>query len=284
MTLPNLPPLPPATEPVLSRPLIARHRRRHLHVGRGQLTLLSLRRHPGWLAVGGLLFVLGALLAVVPWATYARDARIEREGTEAMAVVTRHETATDASGSVEHRVHYAFTLPDGTAQESEATVTLRGSESLALGNTIRVVYDPTHPSDGFPLGNGGGIDGGLRSVGAAAAFSGGGLSLAGLGTLLLWGLLVRGPGAWYRLLEEGSEAEGRVVQVEASGDRARLHYAFSDRLGVEQSGTTGWVPRAVSEGWAPGDPGIVRYGRRDDGRPDAAESIWLGRGSLAFFR
>ena len=279
MSLADLPPLPPAAEPVLSGPLIARRRRRHADAGRTRLTLLALRRHPGWLAVGGLLVALGSLSVVMPWAAYARDARIEREGVETTAAVMRHGTAADADGSVEHRIYYAFTLPDGTTQEDQEAVTREGSESLALGDSIRVLYDPARPSDSFPLGNGEEIDGGPRSVGGAVLFAAFGVAFVGLGGLFLWGLLVRGPGTWSRLLQHGHETEGRVVQVEADGARARLHYAFRDREGAEHSGVTGWVPPEVSDGWAPGDPGVVRYDQRG-----AVESVWLGRGSLSFFR
>ena len=281
MTLPDLPPLPPPAEAAPARLLIARRRRRHLHAGRVRLTLLALRRHPGWLVFGGLFFLLGSTFAIAPWAMLARDSRIEREGVEAVATVTRHETTTDADGSAERRIHYAFSLPDGTIKEDQEAVTLEGSRSLALGDSIRVLYDPARPSDSFPLGNGEGIDGGVRSVGAAVLFSGIGALFAGFGSLFLWGLLVRGPGMWHRLLQHGREAEGRVVEVEPNDESstARLHYAFPDRFGREHAGTTEWVPREICDGWTPGDPGIVCYGRQD-----AGESIWLGRGSLSFFR
>ncbi len=276
MTLPDL---PPPAEPVLSNPLVARRRRRHVEVGRVELTVLALRRHPGWLAAGSLLLVLGSALVIVPWAAYARDAQIAREGVETVATVVRQETTADADETSEYHVRYAFALPDGTVQQGEAVVAQESAGSLALGNSIRVLYDPSDPANSFPLGDGSGV--GSRSAWVAALLSLTGAVLAGLGGFFLWGLLVRGPGLWHRLLQNGHEAEGRVVEVEADGggSRARIHYAFPDRRGWERSGTTGWVPPGVSDGWSPGDPGIVCYAQRD-----ASESVWLGRGGLSFFR
>ena len=225
--------------------------------------------------------MLGAALAVVPWRLHARDVRTEHESTAVMAAVAQHETTTDADGSAEHRVSYVFTLPDGTTSEGRAVVTQEGSESLALGDSIRIAYDPARPSNSYPLDNGRGIDGGFHSVGVAATFSTLGALMAGVGGLYLWGLLVRLPGVWHRLLQDGRETEGRLVEIEHSEDasKARLYYAYRDRRGAEHAGATGWVARAVSDEWEPGDPGVVRYARED-----AAESVWLGRGTLAFYR
>ena len=276
MPFPDLPPVSPPAEPPPSDPLVARRRRRNAEVGRVELTVLALRRHPGWLAAGSALLVLGSALVIVPWAAYARDARIASEGVETVAAVVRQEATAGADGSAKHHIRYAFALPDGTLHEGDAVVDQTVFGSLSLGESVRVFYDPSNPADHVLLGEGSEVPE-ARSAWAAVSLSLAGVAMAGFGGLFLRGLLIFGPGLWHRLLRDGYEAEGRVVEVESGGSRARLRYAFFDRHGSERSGTTGWVPRAVSDGWAPGDPGLVCYGRGD-------ESVWLGHGGLSFFR
>lgn len=60
---------------------------------------------------------------------------------------------------------------------------------------------------------------------------------------------------------------------------AWISYTYADRFGATREGETEWVPRGLVRDWQAGDPGIIRYGRRD-----ADESAWLGRGDRLFFR
>ena len=249
--------------------------------GRGRLTLLAARRWTGVLAFGAVFFLIGAAFAVMPWGMHARDSRIEREGVRVTAVITEREVSRDADGEVEHRIHYAFDVPGGARVQSWEFATQRAFQSVAEGDPLTVAYDPASPRDNYPIGNGPGLDGGVRSVWHAAAFSAFGLAFAAVGGLFLWGVLVRLPGRWSRLLRDGRTAQGIVTRIEANegGSRTRLHYAYTDRFGVRHEGRTEWLPAPVTEGWAQDDLGHVHYGRRD-----AAESVWLGRGDLSFYR
>ena len=250
-----------------------------VRAGRLRLTALAIRRRPGLTAFGAVFFVIGLVLAVAPWGLLARDARIERDGVRTTAAVSTLDVRPDSDGGDTYVVGYLFLLPDGARVENEVTVDRVAFRSVEVGDPLRVVYDPDSPSDGFPTGNGNGLDRGRWTVGAAALFSVMGVVFAALGGLFLWGLLVRLPGVWARLLAEGMPAEGRVTDIERATSQARLHYAFQDRFGRPCEGETEWCPLALVASWSVGDRGLVRYDRRD-----ASESVWLGRGDLDVYR
>ena len=275
---------PASTLLVRPRGIEATSRRRlpRVRAGRARLTLLAFRRRAGFLAFGGVFFLLGSFFAIAPWGMLVRDTRIEREGTRTTAVVSEREVREDSEGDDKYIVHYAFLLPDGARAEDQTMVGRSAFEAVAEGDLLRVVYDPAQPTDGYPIDNGNGLDGGMRTIGGAALFSAFGALFAAFGGLFLWGLLVRLPSTWARLLAEGLSAEGAVARVEVyeeNASQARLHYTFPDRFGTAREGTTEWGPRRTVDAWTVGDVGLVRYDRRD-----AETSVWLGRGDLTFYR
>ena len=254
-----------------------------LRTDRLSLTVLALRRRFGWLTLGAVLFAGGAAFAAMPWGMYARDSRIARDGVYTDAAISDLTVDTDDDGGAEYQADYVFLLPSGErAHDRIHSLTRSEYEALEVGDRIRVVYDPARPSDGFPVDNGFKAEGGLQTIGAALLFSIPGALFAAFGSLFLWGLLLRLPASWGRLLQEGRSAEGVVSRVELGDEnasQARLHYQFEDRFGTVHTGETEWGPRQLVADWSEGDAGQVRYGRRD-----AADSVWLGRGDLTFYR
>ena len=251
--------------------------------GRPALTILALRRHPVLALVGAVFVGIGTAFVLLPWLTYARDAALAERGARAEATVVQlrgDPTPGEVGGAQELEFEYAFRLPDGR-QASGWTVGVSREDyrSLSEGDAVRVVYDPGDPTHSFTVGNGLDSDGGESAL-EAALFSLFGLAFVGFGGLFAWGLLVRLPGRWSRLLREGARATGTVMGVERSGERrARLHYAFSDRFGTSHEAQTEWGPVTLADGWSVGDPGEVRYDTRD-----AGQSVWLGRGDFDFYR
>lgn len=97
----------------------------------------------------GLLFVFGS------WGAYHRDTALLSEGRRAQAQVVALERIRDSGkdGSSDHLVRYRITLPEGVV-EKEAGIDRSFWQSLRVGGSIEVVYDPDRPRNGFPVGSG----------------------------------------------------------------------------------------------------------------------------------
>lgn len=250
-------------------------------LSRLRLTLVAVRRRWGWLGLAAVLLVFGGGFAVAPWAMLARDAGVEHEGERAPATVAALLVEEDADGDAEYAVLYEFEASPGRRVAGRSVATAEAFGALGEGDQIEVAFDPADPRQSFPLDPD--LSAGrVRTPGAALLFSAFGLPFVAFGGLIAWGLLVRLPAAWARLLADGHAADGTVVEVEVGAKNpreTRLRYHFVDRFGTLREAETEWVPPEVTAGWREGDTGAVRYGRRD---PD--ESIWLGAGDLAFYR
>lgn len=249
------------------------------------LARLALRRRWGWLLGAAVLLAVGAFVAAVPWNMLARDARIDAEGARADGEIQILTTAVDAEDRTDYVVKYTVVLPSGGAVWGRGVATKEDWRALRVGDVLAVRYDPAHPETNFPADPRYSL-GRVRTPGYAAMISACGLPFLILGGLIVWGLVVRLPAAWHRLLARGASADGTVVAVEpqtdADGDPMpewRLRYAFRDRFGTEREGETESGPRSLVDGWAAGDAGTVQFDPRD---PEA--SVWLGKGDLAFFR
>ena len=255
--------------------------------GRLALTLLSFRRNKTLTLAGSVFFLIGSVFAIAPWGMLARDTRIAAEGHRTTATVTHHSVTEDGEGYDEYNVHYAFVTRAGeTIRDGMFNVPRETYRAVRDGDHLSVVYDPARPSDSFADGNGLAGEGGMQSPWTAAAFSLFGALFAAFGGIFPWGILVRGPGIWSRLFAEGRETEGTVTEIERGTDsdgdpieQYRLHFTFRDRFGAMHDDQTEWGPKALTDGWAPGDSGTVLHGRRDP-----STTLWLGRGDLDYVR
>lgn len=249
------------------------------------LTRLALRRRRGWLLGALALVAVGGFVAATPWNMLARDAAVDAHGVQADGEVQILTTESDGDGGTDHVVRYTVVLPSGGAVWGRGVADRSDWRALAVGDAIAVRYDPARPETNFPADPRYSL-GRVRTPEYAAVISACGLPFLILGGLIGWGLLVRLPGAWHRLLAHGTTAPARVVAVEqntdADGDATpewRLRYTFPDRFGAIHDGETEWGPRALVGAWAAGDAGLAQVDPRDP-----SDSVWLGRGDLAFFR
>lgn len=249
------------------------------------LVLLALRRRWGWLLGATVAGLVGGVFVVAPWGMLARDARIDAEGIRGTGTVQILERESDGDGGTDYVIRYTVALPSGGAVWGRGTASRDDWRALRVGDELAVRYDAAGPRDNFPADARYSL-GRVRTPGFAAMISACGLPFVIVGGLIGWGLLVRLPAAWHRLLAHGTTAEGCVTgleqNVDSDGEHApewRLRYAFHDRFGREQTGETEWGPRALLAGWAEGDAGLVQADPREPG-----DNVWLGRGDLAFFR
>lgn len=232
-----------------------------------------------------MLLTVGGLFGALPWTMLARDARVDAGGERGQGEIQILRTESDGDGATDHVILYTIVLPSGAAVWGRGVASRSDWQALAVGDAIAVRYDSAEPNTNFPADPRYSL-GRVRTPGYAAMISACGLPFAVLGGLIGWGLLVRLPGVWHRLLASGHSADGTVVAVEqnrsADGDvmpEWRLRYTFPGRFDDARDGETEWGPRALVDGWAEGDTGLVRYDPRD---PDT--SVWLGRGDLSFYR
>ena len=262
--------------------MLARDLRR---TSRLALVGLAARRRAGWLLAALAFGSAGGLFSVIPWAMLARDTRVEAEGVRATGEIQRLRKASDGDGGTDYVIEYAVVLPSGGVVRGRSTAARRDWRALRVGGELAVLYDPAEPSTNVPADPRYSL-GRVRAPGHALVMSTCGLPFVLGAGLVLYGVLVRLPGTWHRLLSRGQSAGGRVVAVEqnvdSDGDAApgwRVRYAFRDRFGTPREGTTEAGPRALAEDWAEGDAGQVRYDPRE---PET--SVWLGKGDLTFFR
>lgn len=232
-----------------------------------------------------MLLAFGGLFTVAPWGMLARDARVDAQGLRGQGEIQILTTQHDAEDGTDFVIKYTLVVPSGGAVWGRGVATREDWQALAVGDPIAVHYDPADPATNFPADARYSL-GRVRTPGYAAVMSSCGLPLVILGGLITWGLLVRLPGVWHRLLAAGHSAEGTVTAIEQQRDSDgdpmpewALRYTFRDRFGEVREGETECGPRALFDGWADGDAGIVQFDPRD---PDT--SVWLGRGDLAFFR
>lgn len=254
-------------------------------ISRLSLLALAVRRRWGWL-LGAVFFgLVGSLFVAVPWGMLARDARIDAEGARGRGEIQILTTESDGDGGTDYVIQYTVVLPRGGAVRGRGEARRDDWKTLRVGDEIAVHYDPAAPDINFPADARYSL-GRVRTPGFAVLMSACGLPFVILGGLVAWGLLIRLPGAWHRLLTYGMTTDGHVVAVErhrdSDGDATgewTLRYIFRDRFGTEQEGKTEPGPEALFADWAEGDAGLVQVDRRD-----AATSVWLGRGDLAFYR
>jgi hypothetical protein len=80
------------------------------------------------------------------------------------------------------------------------------------------------------------------------------------------------------LRREGLTGEGEVVAVQETSMsynkriQWQIHYRYTDRMGQEHRGRSGYLEPEEAMDWNVGDKGVVRFDPRDPAR-----SIWIGR-------
>jgi len=79
------------------------------------------------------------------------------------------------------------------------------------------------------------------------------------------------------LRREGLTAEGQVTSLQESSMRYnkryqwQIHYRYTDRMGAEHRGRSGYLEPEETVAWPVGTKGVVRFDPRDPAR-----SIWVG--------
>ena len=91
---------------------------------------------------------------------------------------------------MESEVLYSFTSADGETAEGRHEASHQELGSLAVGDSVRVVYDPARPATSYMLTGAGKVKGGLRSAWTVGLYSAVGAVLAGGSALWLWGVLI----------------------------------------------------------------------------------------------
>lgn len=232
-----------------------------------RLALLALRRHAVLAGFAIAFGAAGSLFAIVPWGMEARDRAVVESGGRAHAVVTDLWVYRDSEDGDEFGVDYTFETPAAVLHDgSTSALTDDAWATLRVGDTVVVAYAPEEPQASFLIDNGLEGEGGFTSRSATILFSGFGLLFCVLPGLIGWGLLVRGPSQWRRLLLEGSPAEATVLEVETHDDNdglVRVRYGFVDRFGAEQEDETEWMKTDRLGDWAVGDTAVALYDRRE---------------------
>ncbi|MDH4351281.1 MAG: DUF3592 domain-containing protein [Gemmatimonadota bacterium] len=103
----------------------------------------------------GVVFAAFGLVALVgSWGAYRYDTRIVREGAQATAEVTDRDVVSSADGGSDFDLDYTFILPDGRRQSTSRSVPKSIWDTIAVGQSITVFYDPANPGRNFPVGAG----------------------------------------------------------------------------------------------------------------------------------
>ena len=111
-----------------------------------------------WIALifGLLFFLCGSLFAYSGYGLYKRDTEIEKSGVRVNALVLKHELLRDTApdGSSDYLITYKFTTKDGQIVEKLFGANKEYWEGVSVGNLIEVLYNPSKPKEGYPVGQG----------------------------------------------------------------------------------------------------------------------------------
>jgi hypothetical protein len=145
---------------------------------------VPMKNHFAAVFFGFVFFLVGSVMIVGSWKVYDRDMWIAHYGSHAVGHVIDktivHSAAPDSGGD-DFMLKYWFNLPNGSRFEVDSIVTKNYWINTATGNTIEIDFDPNHPSNNFPKGEG------MTSVGLALFISVLGFLFAISGIALLIG-------------------------------------------------------------------------------------------------
>ncbi len=101
-----------------------------------------------WIRSGGVLCLVGAVLALIGGSSVVLGWRLQRDGQTGRGIVdeTRLEKADEnPSGHTRHVLSYSFTTTDGRSIRTSRAVDLYLWQSLHRGDSVHVVYLPDAP-------------------------------------------------------------------------------------------------------------------------------------------
>lgn len=183
-------------------------------------------RHHLWIPLIPL--AAGLVFSLVGWALIGQANRLERQGVDAVAVVTardiRTETDRDGTRRTHHFVGYRFQPAAGQTVTARDRVARSTYDSVEVGQTVPVRYLPDDPS--------------VSRLAAEGSGRGGAVVLGLFGFLLLAGslgataLLLRGKLSAIRAARRGEVREAEVIDhvptnVSVNG-RTQYRYRWID--------------------------------------------------------
>lgn len=190
-----------------------------------------------WLWVPLILMLAGAVFSVIGWVIIGQANRMEREGVEAVAVVTdrdiRTETRRDGDRVTRYYVTYRFNpTPDQTVT-SRQSVSRTTYNALEVGQSVTVRYLPSDPGANQLASEGSGRGGGMifGLLGLLMLLTGGGIA---------W-VLLRGKLSAIRAARWGEVREAQVLDHQITNTmvngRAQYRYRWIDAARHEGQST-----------------------------------------------
>jgi hypothetical protein len=221
--------------------------------------------------LGGIGLVVGVPVTLGGYFKYQEEQRFAREAIPIEGTVLSRNirrAKSDTRTSTQYSITYRFTAADGQTYEDTDKVDVHFWERLVEQGPVGIEYLPSRPDRNRIAGNNHWGDTVLMGL------LGSGFTVAG-GIIL--GLSVRSRLERQWLLRHGLLSEGQITKVYETTFRInrvsqwRLNYRFTDYLGRDQEGRSGYLPSEEALRWKEGDSGEVRY---DKNRP--TRNIWIG--------
>jgi hypothetical protein len=234
------------------------------------VTLFSFARRSLRLWAGALILWCGVVFAWVGGTGIQSERRYRdaaRAGRGEVVAKSLHPATSDTS--TRYEILYRFALPGGATVERAAPVDVAEWERLESGASIEVQYLPGD-DDSVRLARE------PRVAANAAMFTLGGV-LASIGAVLLT-FGARDVRRKSRLYRHGTPAVATVVAIEETNVRInrqpqwRIRFSYSDRVGQERRGVSGYMSASQAHAWQRGDSGVVHF---DPERPEHV--LWIGQ-------
>jgi len=233
------------------------------HLLRGVVRDVLLLFGAAWLLVGGIILIAGLREL---WSERAfRRAMVRTDAVVADRTLER--ASRDGNPATRYSVSYRFTTAAGQPAAGGNDVDVEEWERLPPGTRVPIVYHPERPAEARLGGPG------VPETPLVMFIIGGVFALIGG---VLFGRAAYRTAREYRLLSRGTLVRATVVEVAPTSTSVnrvaqwQVRYRYRDAAGAEHEGSSGILPPARAQAFAPGAPVTVCYDARHPER-----SVWV---------